>query len=124
MANLDTNICKIPNLRAECKYFHLACDKPLIHSVRIARQLGLQVDIVFDPANQYMLTVDEAVDQPLMLMYNQYADRAVLSLRRLHDLLGVRAAYTHSRNDFIRKMGRHWHDQLDITNRYQHDLTR
>ena len=24
----------------------------------------------------------------------------------------------------IRKMGRHWHDQLDITNRYQHDLTR
>ena len=89
VANLDTNICKIPNLRAECKYFHLACDESLIHSVRIAQQLGLEVDIVFDPANQYMLTVNEAVDQLLMLMYNQYADRAVLSLWRLCDLLGV-----------------------------------
>ena len=99
MANLDTDICKIPNLRAECKYFHLACDKSLIHSVRIVRQLGLEVDIVFDPTNQYMLTVDEAVNQLLMLMYNQYADWAVLSLWRLCDLLGVRAAYTHSVED-------------------------
>ena len=111
MANLDTNICKIPNLRAECKYFHLACDKPLIHSVRIARQLGLQVDIIFDPANQYMLTVDEAVDQPLMLMYNQYPDGAVLSLRRLRNLLGVRAAYTHSRDDLARVMSNDIHEE-------------
>ena len=66
--------------------------------MRIAWQLGLAVDIVFDP-NNHMLTVDEAVDQLLMLMYNQYADWAVLSLRRLHNLLGVRAAYTHSVTD-------------------------
>ena len=111
MANLDTNICKIPNLQAECKYFYLACDKPLIHSVRIAWQLGLQVDIIFDPANQYMLTVDEAVNQPQMPMYNQYADRAVLSLRRLCDLLGVCAAYTHSRNDLARAMSNDIHEE-------------
>ena len=104
MANLDTNICNIPNLRTECKYFHLLCDTPLIHSVRIARQLGLEVDLAFDPVNCYMLTVDEAVDQPLMLMYNQYADRAVLSLRRLRDLLGLRAAFTHTRDDLERAM--------------------
>ena len=111
MANLDTNICKIPNLQAECKYFHLACDKPLIHSVRIVQQLGLQVNIVFDPTNQYMLTINEAVDQPLMLMYNQYADRAVLSLRSLHDLLGVYVAYTHSHDDLAQAMSNDSHEE-------------
>ena len=79
--------------------------------MRIARQLGLAVDIIFDPANQYMLTVDEAVDQPLMLMYNQYADWAVLLLRRLRDLLGVRAAYTHSHDELARAMDNDSHEE-------------
>ena len=79
--------------------------------MRIARQLGLAVDIIFDPANQYMLTVDEAVDQLLMLMYNQYADQAVLSLRRLCDLLGVRVAYTHSRDELAWAMDNDSHEE-------------
>ena len=82
--------------------------------MRIVWQLGLQVDIVFDPTNQYMLTVDEAVDQPLMLMYNQYADRAVLSLRRLRDLLAARAAYTHSRDDLARAMSNDIHEEHEL----------
>ena len=62
------------------------------------------MDLAFDPVNCYMLTVDEAVGQPLMLMYNQYADRAVLSLRRLRDLLGLHTAFTHTRDDLERAM--------------------
>ena len=82
--------------------------------MRIARQLGLAVNIVFDPNNQYMLTVNEAVDQPLMLMYNQYADQAVMSLRRLHNLLGVRAAYTHSRDELAWEMFNESHEESGL----------
>ena len=77
------------------------------------RQLGLAVDIVFDP-NNHMLTVNEAVDQPLMLMYNQYADRAVLSLRRLRNLLGVHAAYTHSRDELVQEMSNESHEESGL----------
>ena len=61
--------------------------------MRITRELGFDIDMEFNTENNTLLIVDEALNQLLMMMYNQYVDRAVLSLRRLWYLLGECAGY-------------------------------
>ena len=74
--------------------------------MRIACELGFDIDMEFNMENNTLLIVDEALDQPLMMMYNQYADRVVLSLRRLRYLLGERVGYAQLRDQLAQDMAK------------------
>ena len=74
--------------------------------MRIAHELGFDIDMEFNTENNTLLIVDKALNQSLMMMYNQYADQAVLSLRRLWYLLGERAGYAQLRDQLAQDMAK------------------
>ena len=47
-------------------------------------------------------------------MYNQYADRAVLSLRRLQYLLGQHAGYAHLHDQLVQNMEKKSKEETEL----------
>ena len=58
------------------------------------------------PKNNTLLIVDKALNQLLMMMFNQYTDRAVLSLQRLQYLPpgGQHAGYARLHDQLVQNM--------------------